>query len=361
MVQEIGSAPSLLKELKDIKEKMKYAGIHRAVVTEVDIDDNDYGAIRVFIPDTMTDKDPSLNEADPSGYGIIAYPANNSLGGRNSLDMSKDSFYQGTVYVPPKGSWIYVFFEGFNPNLPRYIGAVDIGHAKLPPENRKVDYPHKVYTILKTRQGRTICVADSEDVQRVEITGKKRTLGGTSPAGNDTSTYSIDGNQTTILFDERDGMEKVLIRTHKGDFIHLDIDQQNLQVYLKNDVILKNDNDYYWQTTGKISIKADDDIYIESKKDIHIKSGKNMYQESVLHTNHKSGLNMNIDAGLDTNIKSARSSMTESSLNLSIRSPGPIGVDGEIISLNGAISAPAGSATPAVPAPTTDPEGSRNT
>jgi hypothetical protein len=237
----------------------KYLGFYRAKVVEVNIENNNYGGIRVFIPDLMTTLDPDYDE---NKMGIIAYPANSPLGGRNPEN--KDSYYTASVYIPPKGSFVWVFFEMGDVNRPYYFASLDIRTSKLPPENRNVQEPHKVYTIIKSGKGRSIIVADSEDVQRVEITGKKRMLQGADPAGNADSVYETDGNQTTILLDEKEGAEKLLIKTHYGDYLNIDISNRRLNAYFSNGIRIKTDQKLSIQAGTNIEIKAGQEIHMDA-------------------------------------------------------------------------------------------------
>ena len=245
----------------------KYLGFYRARVVENEIDNNNYGAIRVFIPDLMTQLDPDYDEHKT---GIIAYPANSPLGGRNQEN--SNSYYVGTVYVPPVGSYVWLFFEQGSTDRPWYFSALNLKTSLLPPENRNVSEPSKVYTIIKTAAGRAIVVADSEDVQRVEITGKKRTLGGNDPAGNSDSVYAVDGNQTTILLEETDGEEKLLIRTWQGDYLNIDITNRKLQAYFSSGIILKSDMSISINAGQNIEIKAGSLINMDAG-DVFINSG----------------------------------------------------------------------------------------
>lgn len=224
-------------------------GFYRACVVATDVDDNIYGAVDVFVPDLMTDLDP---EFDPKSRGMTAYPANNPVGGRNSEN--EGSYGWGMILVPRKGDWIWIFFESGSIQRPFYFAAVNIENAKLPPEHIGVSEPSNVYGIFKSHNGRSIIVADSPDVQRTEITGKYRSGPPTTPDGSDRDPYTIDGNQTTILFDERDGKEKILIRTHKGDFLHIDVDDQMLQAKFTSDIRIETMGDLHLSVLGKVEV-----------------------------------------------------------------------------------------------------------
>jgi hypothetical protein len=272
----------------------RYHGFYTARVTEVDPEGlSDYGAIRVSLPDFMVEDigikdDGSSINLDTDG--LIAYPANNPLGGRDTHDTVTDEhFYQGSVYIPPKGSVVWIFFLNGDLERPFYWNAVNQRYSKLPPEQTTADEPHKVFTLLKTHQGRTICVSDDENTQRIEITGKKRTLTGKDPAGNDSSTYTIDGNMTTILFDERDSTEKLLIRTRLGDYIHVDIDERQLHIDFASDINIK--------TGGNFSLDVGKNIYVKSADRIFTQSASNTYIKSESHVaiTGSTGVHLNSD------------------------------------------------------------------
>src|SRR5690606_35021272 len=101
-----------------------------------------------------------------------------------------------------------------------------------------------------------------EDEQRVEITGKKRNMGG-GPSGS-AGVYDIDGNMNTILLDERDGQEKLLIRTRKGDYIHFDVDERRIQIYCKDDIRI--------ETEGHLHLAAGKGIQVSCQEDLQLKS-----------------------------------------------------------------------------------------
>lgn len=234
------------------------------------------GRIVVWIPQIM----PEIEK----DRGLLALPANNPVGGRN-MEGDEEHHYMGTSYIPKKGSWVFVFFESGNPSNPYYFGACDLENTTVLPECQLGGEPEDKWVIFKSHEGRAVVISDDPDDSRVEITGKKRKIT-SKPSGDTASVYEIDDNQTTILLDEREGKEKVLIRTYKGDFIHIDIDQQNLQIDFENDINI--------ECRGNFSLNV--------KKDINIKA-QNITTESVLSTNRKAGLSIIDGAGVGHHTK----------------------------------------------------------
>jgi len=276
-------------------------GFYRAKCLEANIDNNDYGAIRIWVPDLHTDLDPDA----PETTGLIALPGNNPVGGRNNTE--KGSYGWGTIMVPRPGDWIWVFFEAGDPSKPFYFAALNIKNSKLPPEHRLnqegvlPDEPHTVYTIIKTHQGRSIVVADSPDIQRIEISGKYQSGPATDENGDSTDPYTIDDNQTTILFDERTGKEKVLIRTHKGDFLHIDIDEQKLQAYFAEDITIKTDANLHIQVAGDVHYKVTGNVYEEVIEERHSKIGGSYYvqTDTDIHTTVSGNVLNNVTGNQD--------------------------------------------------------------
>ena len=221
-------------------------GNYRAKVVS-NKDKEQYGRVLVWVPDLMQDV--------PDTKGLWARPANNPVGGRNKIEGEADCYYAGSSYIPANGSWVWVFFEAGNVNRPYYFAALDIQNAKTLPENRLGSEYQKKWVIFKSHEGRTIVVSDDPDDARTEITGKKRKIT-EPPAGDTASVYTIDENQTTILLDERDGKQKLLIRTYKGDYLHIDIDDQKLYAEFASDIEIK--------TNGSFKLLAADDIDIKS-------------------------------------------------------------------------------------------------
>ena len=308
-------------------------GNYRAKVVE-NKDKQQFGRVLVWIPDLMPDL------AD--NKGIWARPANNPIGGRNT-QYDSDNHYMGSCYIPRKGSFVWVFFESGNINRPYYFGGLDIEHAKVLPENQLGKNFEDKWTIFKSHDGRTIVISDDPDDARVEITGKKRQL--TNPPSGDTaSVYTIDNNQTTIFFDERDGKQKILIRTYLGDFFHIDIDERKLQVEFESDIIIK--------TNGKFQITALDDIDIKSKTgSIHIES-----ESSTMDI--KSTDTMRVTSGADMNLASQGDLKYSSAANIDGQAGINMNHDAALLNEQCGASTQASQAVGAVDA---DPKGERNT
>lgn len=283
---------------------MKYFGFYRAKVINAK-DPEKQGRVLVWIPDIM----PLVSD---SRKGLWARPANNPVGGRN-LESGEENYYMGSCFIPQNGAWVWIFFETGNINRPYYFAGLDIANTTVLPENKLGTEYEKKWTIFKSHDGRCVVISDDSDDERVEITGKKRQMS-TPPSGDTNSVYTIDDNQTTILFDERSGKEKILIRTHKGDFFHIDIDQQKLQAYFKSDIEIKSDGSIYITAKEKMQLKSTDDFNIatgsdfnlsvsgssksEANRDINHKSGRSSFTQAVEDIHHLAGGNINNDATL---------------------------------------------------------------
>lgn len=280
-------------------------GMYRAKVVD-NKDPSKFGRVLLWIPDVM----PLISDTK----GIWARPANNPVGGRNSEDDS-DNHYMGSSYIPRKGSWVFVFFEMGNINRPYYFGALDLENTKVLPECQQGSNNEDKWVLFKSNAGRCIVVSDDEDDERVEITGKKRELSD-PPSGDWDSVYKIDNNQTVILLDEVNGRQKLLIRTYKGDYIHVDIDQQKLQCYFANDILIETGGSLHLSVGGNINVKAEGNVYQESGLNTNIKSGLNTNIESKISSNLKSGLNTNIESNTKLSLKSLASTVAIDGLNV---------------------------------------------
>jgi hypothetical protein len=300
-------------------------GFYRAKVVD-NKDPKMCGQVMVWIPDTM----PKVDQTK----GLWAMPANNAIGGLND-DGDSSHHYMGQCLIPAKGSWVWVFFEGGHPNKPFYQNALDLQNSKVLPECQIGNYQNK-WVIFKSHQGRCIVISDDPEDARVEITGMKRNLSN-PPVGDTSSVYTIDGNQTTILMDERSGKEKILIRSYQGDFIDLDITNRKLSISIGGDIEIKADGNLYIRSTGDMNIRSQGKLNIQSSDDLNLKTGSNLNGQAEGQVNMKSGENVNIEAGATMNN----------------RAGGPINSDGSGIVDMGGASSPAGDAgVSVVPEPT---------
>ena len=308
-------------------------GFYRALVVG-NKDAQFFGRILVWIPQIM----PEIEKT----RGILAKPANNPVGGRNMED-DEEHHYMGTSYIPKKGSWVFIFFESGNPSFPYYFGSCDLENTTVLPECKVGHNYEDKWVLFKSHEGRSIVISDDDPVKgdpRIEITGKKRKMK-EPPTGDETSVYEIDGNQTTILFDERKNKEKILIRTYKGDFIHVDIDERNLQIDFENDINI--------ECRGKFSLKA--------AKDIHIRTDQNLHTTSKRDTHITAELSILEHAGVSHHTK-AENSIHELSSTNHTRASALIARDCNPIHDNDGQSVSANQATPADP---TIPDGKRKT
>ena len=234
------------KDLTPDESNEQLFGFYRAVVLDnrdraISNEGKTYGRIKVNIPSIMDDQET----------GIWAYPGNNPMGGRNTEDISskKNSNggkqeFSGCMIVPPNNSWVWVFFENGDPNRPYYFNGVDIKAHEAPPEiqvNNQTK-PEERWLIFRSPHGRVIMISDDPDNCRVEITGKKRVIASNS----DGHVYSIVGNQKTILIDDREGKEKILLEDEKGNFININTAQNDIDVHANNIIRVNAGNAMYF-------------------------------------------------------------------------------------------------------------------
>jgi len=327
-------------------------GNYRAKVVD-NKDKEQFGRILVWIPDLM----PLLDDRK----GLWARPANNPIGGRNLEDGNQsDNFYVGSSLIPAKGSWTWVFFEAGNINRPYYFGALDLENTKVLPENQLGANFQNKWTVLKSHEGRAIVVSDDPDDARVEITGKKRKIAN-SPTGDQWSVTAITGNQTTILIDERSGQEKILIKTHKGDYININIEERSLEIEFAGDIHVKNGGNLYVTTAGDMHFLSGKSIHITAKDEINIASGHRFNIESGEEFNRNILSNsIEICGGKKINI-CASEYFLKSGGKQNILAGGNIDTDAsEIINDNtGAADDPPNIEVETVPATAAEPDGSR--
>ena len=329
-------------------------GNYRAKVVD-NKDKEKFGRVMVWIPDLMPDIEDT--------QGIWARPANNPMGGRNSEADSKDNHYAGSSFIPLNGSWVWIFFEAGNINRPYYFGALDIENTPVLAENQQGANYQLKYTLFKSHSGRAVVVSDDPGDARVEITGKKREMA-EPPSGDAESVYKIDDNMTTIFLDERNGTQKLLIRTYLGDFIHIDIDERKLQAEFESDIIIKTNGKFQLYAKDEIDIKTDSKFLLTANDDMDVKCiVGNMYVEGDSGTlDIKTADKMRQYAGGDMDLYAIKdfSYRGESSVN------GTAGVTmahdaaGNLIEQSGAAASPS-QAVGSKEAPEAAPKGERDT
>jgi len=258
-----------------------FFGNYRALVT-LSKDPDKFGRVKLWIPDLM----PTISYEDHTLH-LWARPANNPTGGRNNIS-DDNHYYTGSSYIPKTGSWVWCFFENGNPNRPYYWGALDIENSPVLAENQYGSEYENKWTVFKSHDGRCLVFSDDPEDARVEITGKKRQID-IPPSGDIVSVFTIEENQTTVLLDEREGKEKVLIKTYKGDYLNFDIETRKLHIYTNND----------------IHVQTDKNLYMSAADNVHISAGKNMYLKANGDINALAGGMVQVD-GADTFIQSRK-------------------------------------------------------
>jgi len=291
-------------------------GNYRAEVVN-NRDEQQFGRVLVWIPDLM--------EGVSKDKGVWARPANNPIGGRN-MDGAPDNHYAGTSYIPLTGSWTWVFFEAGNINRPYYFGALDLENTKVLPENQVGTNYEAKWTVLKSPDGRAIVISDDPDDRRVEITGRKLFLDG-RPTGNTSSVYTITGNQNTILLDEREGKEKILIKTRNGDFIHIDIEDKDLEIQFQNDMHVALGGNMYLRTDGEMHFMATGGIFMSTAGEFNLFAGGRINIETGDEFNRKITKHSVEEVGGKKITKVGQETYLESDGDINTRSGGNISRD----------------------------------
>lgn len=296
--------------MKEAKDLSNLTGIYRAKV----VDNNDpsrSAKVKVWIPDIMINI--------PETEGVWAMPANNAIGGRNE-EGGRSASFGGQCLIPPLGTYCFIFFECGNPSRPYYFGSLDLsGSQRALPECRVGDSPSNKWVLLKSPDGRCVTISDDPSDARVEITGKKRKLID-PPDGDMQSVYEIDTNQTTILLDERSGKEKLLIRSYKGDFINFDIENERLEIRVRNNIDIV--------CAGNCNIMSSGDMNLSSQGTLSLNA-----REITL----QSGTSINLQASIDLDISIWGNINLQSMGITNLQSSGAINLDATILNeLSGA-------------------------
>jgi len=246
----------------DFRDQPLY-GFYRGVVLEnrdrsIEQKNKIYGRVLVHIPALF--EDPEV--------GVWACPGNNPIGGRNNktLAPNKDrnggkQEFCGSSFIPPINSWLWIFFEGGDPNRPFYGGGLDIMASELPPELcvQKSSKPEERWLVFRSPKGRVIMISDDPENCRVEITGFKRS----NAAASEDHAYKIMGNQKTIIIDDKAGQEKIMIQDEKGNYINIRTSLDDIDVHCKNIIRIFADKEIYLNAPH-IGMRGHNSIYIDS-------------------------------------------------------------------------------------------------
>lgn len=286
-----------------------FSGMYRAKVIE-NKDPDKFAKVKVEI---LISKETELT--------AWAMAANNPIGGR---DADSPELMFGSVWIPPVGSLVYIFFEGGNINRPRYFAGLDIEYAELPPENLVgTEYQDKI-TMYRSPDGRTIVVSDDPDDARMEITGKKReTYDKENPEDN---VYKIKDHQSTILIDEREGKEKILIKDYKGNYIKLNTEENWIEIESLSEMRVKAGGNISVHVDGDANVQVTGDSKVMCEKNTHITTKEETFIKTEKNTHIKTGENTYIQSGQNTNIKTEQDTNIESSGKVNIKSGGEMKV-----------------------------------
>lgn len=143
----------------------RYFGIYRAICVDP-IDPKKSGRIKVWIPALNYTK---FEDTD----GMWAMPCTPYAGSNLEKINEKVSDF-GSLYIPPKDAYVYVFFEDGDPSKPRYFGGLII-EGGIPTEQQAGDEYWKKHTVIKSPEKRMMFVSDDDTNDcSVIIRGKDR-------------------------------------------------------------------------------------------------------------------------------------------------------------------------------------------
>ncbi len=279
-------------------------------------DPQNFGRIKVTIPDTMYD----YNQND----GIWARSANCMFGGSNVNMNGQNNKYAGSSYIPIVGQYVWCFFENGNHNLVFYLGTINLDDQPITLENTQGSEPWNKWVLFRSPNGRSVVISDDSSDARVMFTGLKRNI-------NETTT--LKNNQTGLYIDEstsaNDG--KTWLADWKGNFIYIDSTENNMYVttlnqittYVKQSMIQINDSSITNVVGSNTMIQMTD-------SSISSVVGSSMIQISP--------------SQILLQVGSSIIQMTSGSIN--ITSSGPVNVTGNPANFNSGGSASGGSAPP---------------
>ena len=162
-LQQIASATGNFNGLQS-QPPARY-GIYRAICVDPK-DPLKSGRIKVNIPAFVTDYSKD-NE------GIWAYPCTPYAAPNLEKSGEKVSDF-GSLLVPPKDSYVFVFFEDGDVSKPRYFGGLTLENA-IPTECRNGEQYYNKHMVIKTPEKRMIFVSDDDSHDSsVIIRGKDR-------------------------------------------------------------------------------------------------------------------------------------------------------------------------------------------
>ena len=165
-ISTISDETNGLEHILNVKEA-RY-GIFRAKVVDNNDEDKKTGRVKVWIPAIHY---PKIKEEDEEG--VWAYPCT-PFAASNLEKKGEPVSDFGTLYVPPKDSYVFIFFEDGDVGKPRYFGGLVLEGA-IPTENQAGEEPWNKHMVIKTLEKRMIFVSDDTKSDAcIIIRGKDR-------------------------------------------------------------------------------------------------------------------------------------------------------------------------------------------
>jgi len=232
----------------NLKGHIEARKLYRAKVVD-NKDPNKAGRVKVWIPDLMKD---TVDESD----GKWALPANNLFVGNGDTD-EEGLNDCGSCIIPPKGTYVTVFFEDEEFNNPRYLAGLNLDtKACIPAENQAGKEYFNKWTLLKTPKGRQIFLSDDPDDACVIIRGKyKKRESGSGPVAEKSDPRDPEDSMYVELY-ETDEEQYLIMKDAIGQYFL--IDQKNKTIRIQH------------VSGSYIEFTSDGDIKIESAKHIRM-------------------------------------------------------------------------------------------
>jgi len=229
----------------NLKKPITAVRKYRAKVVDTE-DPLKLGRVKVWIVDSM-------EGFVEDNKGLWAMPGNNCfVGNRDSELVGRDDL--GSLFIPPKETYVYVTFEDGDFNKPFYHVGLNLStNETVPIENQYGKKWWDKWTLIKTPQGRQILVSDDDtNDESVIIRGKYLARGKRAFLGDPRYPY----NSMYFQIWEKSGEEYILIKDTKNQWIKLDTANTCIRIQ--------------HPTGSYIELSDSGDIIIQAAKNVYI-------------------------------------------------------------------------------------------